>query len=60
LLGFFVKQVAIDVEREEDEGGTVGETFTDYVRILCTLTADSLLCINIRTHIYYCDSYLIS
>ncbi|GJN01804.1 hypothetical protein PR202_ga19102 [Eleusine coracana subsp. coracana] len=26
----FVKQVAIDVEREEDEGGTVGETFTEY------------------------------
>lgn len=29
----FIKQVAIDVEREEDEGGTVGETFTDYVSI---------------------------
>lgn len=27
----FVNQVAIDVEREEDEGGTVGETFTEYV-----------------------------
>lgn len=26
------KQVAVDVEREEDEGGTVGETFMDYVR----------------------------
>ncbi|XP_058072327.1 protein FORGETTER 1 isoform X2 [Magnolia sinica] len=25
-----VNEVAIDVEREEDEGGTVGETFTDY------------------------------
>lgn len=24
-------QVAIEVEREEDEGGLVGETFTDYV-----------------------------
>lgn len=24
-------QVAIEVEREEDEGGMVGETFTDYV-----------------------------
>jgi hypothetical protein len=30
----FVKQVAIDVERDEDEGGTVGETFTDYVNNL--------------------------
>ena len=30
----FIKQVAIDVEREEDEGGTVGETFTDYVSTL--------------------------
>jgi hypothetical protein len=30
----FVKQVAIDVERDEDEGGTVGETFTDYVNTL--------------------------
>lgn len=27
-------QVAIEVEREEDEGGMVGETFTDYVSIL--------------------------
>lgn len=27
-------QVAIEVEREEDEGGTVGETFTDYVSII--------------------------
>lgn len=26
------KQVAVDVEREEDEGGTAGETFIDYVR----------------------------
>lgn len=26
-------QVAIEVEREEDEGGTVGETFTDYVSV---------------------------
>ncbi|KAI5574605.1 hypothetical protein BDE02_10G155400 [Populus trichocarpa] len=25
-----VNEVAIEVEREEDEGGTVGETFTDY------------------------------
>ncbi|KAG8043403.1 hypothetical protein GUJ93_ZPchr0458g22439 [Zizania palustris] len=25
-----INEVAIDVEREEDEGGTVGETFTDY------------------------------
>lgn len=24
-------QVAIEVEREEDEGGIVGETFTEYV-----------------------------
>ena len=24
-------QVALEVEREEDEGGMVGETFTDYV-----------------------------
>lgn len=30
-----IKQVAIDVEREEDEGGTVGETFTDYVSTSC-------------------------
>ena len=30
----FINQVAIDVEREEDEGGTVGETFTDYVSTL--------------------------
>jgi hypothetical protein len=27
-------QVAIEVEREEDEGGTAGETFTDYVSII--------------------------
>ena len=27
-------QVAIEVEQEEDEGGTVGETFTDYVSSL--------------------------
>jgi hypothetical protein len=26
------KQVAVDVEREEDEGGAVGDTFMDYVR----------------------------
>lgn len=26
-------QVAIEVEREEDEGGLVGETFTDYVSV---------------------------
>ncbi|XP_010260806.1 PREDICTED: protein strawberry notch [Nelumbo nucifera] len=25
-----INEVAIDVEREEDEGGTIGETFTDY------------------------------
>ena len=31
----------MDVEREEDEGGTVGETFTDYVRIPFTLTDES-------------------
>jgi len=31
-------QVAIDVEREEDEGGPVGETFMDYVRIFCSGT----------------------
>ena len=30
-------QVAIEVEREEDEGGMVGETFTDYVIILILL-----------------------
>ena len=29
-----IYQVAIEVEREEDEGGTAGETFTDYVSIL--------------------------
>lgn len=27
-------QVAIEVEQEEGEGGMVGETFTDYVRII--------------------------
>lgn len=27
-------QVAIEVEREEDEGGTVGETFMDYVSVV--------------------------
>jgi len=26
-------QVAIEVEREEDGGGSVGETFTDYVSL---------------------------
>lgn len=26
-----INEVAIDVEREEDEGGTVGETFIDYI-----------------------------
>lgn len=30
----FYCQVAIEVEREEDEGGMVGETFTDYVSVL--------------------------
>ncbi|CAM0902689.1 unnamed protein product [Alopecurus aequalis] len=25
-----INEVAVDVERDEDEGGTVGETFTDY------------------------------
>ncbi|KAA3452504.1 protein strawberry notch-like [Gossypium australe] len=29
-----VNEVAIEVEREEDEGGPVGETFTDYVRFI--------------------------
>ena len=29
----FVKQVAIDVERDEDESGTFGETSIDYVRV---------------------------
>lgn len=31
---FLICQVAIEVEREEDEGGMAGETFTDYVSIL--------------------------
>jgi hypothetical protein len=33
LLLFCIKlnQVAVEVERDEDEGGMVGETFTDYV-----------------------------
>lgn len=31
-------QVAIEVEREEDEGGMVGETFMDYVCFLCYLS----------------------
>ena len=26
-------QLAVDVERDEDEGGTFGETFIDYVRV---------------------------
>lgn len=26
-----LNQVAVEVERDEDEGGMVGETFTDYV-----------------------------
>lgn len=26
-------QVAVDVERDEDEAGTFGETFIDYVRV---------------------------
>lgn len=30
-------QVAIEVEREEDEGGMVGETFTDYVIVFILL-----------------------
>lgn len=30
-------QVAIEVEREEDEGGTVGETFTDYVSFILNI-----------------------
>lgn len=30
-------QVAIEVEREEDEGGTVGETFTDYVSFILSI-----------------------
>lgn len=29
---FWLLQVVVDVEREEDEGGTIGDTFTDYVR----------------------------
>lgn len=37
---FYIKnlQVAIEVEREEDEGGLVGETFTDYVSVLFILS----------------------
>lgn len=31
IIGF--KQVAVDVERDEDESGTFGETFIDYVRV---------------------------
>lgn len=31
-------QVAIEVEREEDEGGMVGETFTDYVSVSSSRT----------------------
>lgn len=27
-------QVALEVEQEEDEGGTAGETFTDYVSVM--------------------------
>jgi hypothetical protein len=42
VFKFFQTQVAVDVEREEDEGGTVGETFTDYVRAPYTLTAESV------------------
>lgn len=30
---FQMCQVAIEVEREEDEGGQAGETFTDYVSV---------------------------
>lgn len=29
----FCFQVALDVEQEEEEAGTVGDTFTDYVMI---------------------------
>lgn len=31
MIGFM--QVAVDVERDEDEAGTFGETFIDYVRV---------------------------
>ena len=31
IIGF--KQVAVDVERDEDESGTFGETSIDYVRV---------------------------
>jgi len=31
IIGF--KQVAVDVERDEDESGTFGETFIDYVSV---------------------------
>jgi len=31
LLCIKLIQVAVEVERDEDEGGMVGETFTDYV-----------------------------
>lgn len=50
LLFFFTfdtgtSQVAIEVEREEDEGGMVGETFTDYVSLsLKTSEVDILFC----------------
>jgi hypothetical protein len=29
-----INEVAVDVEREEDEGGAIGDTFMDYVRFL--------------------------
>lgn len=29
----FAQQVALEVEQEEDEAGTVGDTFTDYVSV---------------------------
>lgn len=39
----YVCQVALEVEQEEDEAGTVGDTFTDYVtmkiisfEVICT------------------------
>ena len=35
-LNEFAQQVALEVEQEEDEAGTIGDTFTDYVSELVT------------------------
>ncbi|KAI6691687.1 hypothetical protein NL676_028515 [Syzygium grande] len=64
-----VNEVAIDVEREEDEGGMLGETFTDYRPLKLSIgpphpdpdkleTSKLLSCLQIETLVYACQRHL--